>query len=445
MITPAKNHIFFIFIGDIIVLYISLWVALVARYFEIPKIYIWNLHFIPFTYLFFVWILVFFIVGLYEQETLFFKERLPSIILKAQFINVALAAIFFYFIPYFNITPKTNLFLYLFISSIFIFLWRKYLTIIFGLKRKTKAILIGKKEETKELSEKINNTSEYAIEIVDTVNINELSHESIKNINNEVRNAGVSIVGIDYEHENARLLYPILYKYLLSHTRVVDLHDVYENVFERVPAHLIEYQWFLRNVSSEQRRSYDIAKRSIDIVFSLVLGIMSLVLYPLVYVAIALDDGGSIFIKQKRIGQKNKHIFIYKFRSMNTNDNGKWVKDDDTRVTRIGKLLRKMRIDEAPQLWNVLKGDLSFIGPRPDIIGNWEKLSKELSYYSVRNMVKPGLSGWAQIKQATPPQSLEETKMRLMYDFYYIKNRSLLLDFIISLKTIRTLLSRSGI
>lgn len=127
-------------------------------------------------------------------------------------------------------------------------------------------------------------------------------------------------------------------------------------------------------------------------------------------------------------------------------DSGKWVKDQDNpnKVTRIGMILRKSRIDELPQLLSILKGDISLIGPRPDIIDLGEKLNSEIPFYMIRYAIKPGLSGWAQTMQDSPPQTLEETRMRLQYDLFYIKNRSFILDLIIILRTIRTLISRTG-
>jgi len=129
---------------------------------------------------------------------------------------------------------------------------------------------------------------------------------------------------------------------------------------------------------------------------------------------------------------------------MKSSDRGAWVMDNDKRITHVGSFLRKSRIDELPQLWNVLRGDISLIGPRPDIYDLGQELAHNIPYYTVRSTIKPGLSGWAQINQDVPPQSLEETKVRLAYDLYYVKNRSIVLDGQIIIKTIRTLLSRGG-
>ena len=143
-----------------------------------------------------------------------------------------------------------------------------------------------------------------------------------------------------------------------------------------------------------------------------------------------------------RIGKGGKKIKIVKFRSMTEGDG--WV-DNDKKVTRVGNFLRKTSIDELPQLWGVLKGDQSLIGPRPELPELVEKYSKEISYYNIRHLHKPGLSGWAQISQENAPHhttDIESTKEKLSYDLFYIKHHSFVLDLKIALKTIRTLVSR---
>ncbi|MBX4209316.1 sugar transferase, partial [Candidatus Parcubacteria bacterium] len=249
---------------------------------------------------------------------------------------------------------------------------------------------------------------------------------------------------IDLYNDKVMAILPDLYNLLLSRTRFIDMHQVYEGVFGRVALSLLSHSWFLENISVHPKYVYDAMKRAMDFAIALILGAVSLVVYPFVYIAIKLDDGGPAFIIQERIGKDNKSIRIPKFRSMKTSDKGAWVKEHDDRITIAGRMLRASRIDELPQLWSVVKGDMSLVGPRPDIHALGVKLSEEIPYYNVRTIIKPGLSGWAQIRQELPPQSLEETKIRLAYDFYYIKNRSLLLDLKIALQTMSTLASRGG-
>jgi lipopolysaccharide/colanic/teichoic acid biosynthesis glycosyltransferase len=188
-------------------------------------------------------------------------------------------------------------------------------------------------------------------------------------------------------------------------------------------------------------------KRVMDVVLSLPLGLVSLVFYPFVYVAIKLDDRGEIFIRQERVGKDGKNISLYKFRSMSQNITDLSVKTEN-RITKVGNFLRKSRIDELPQLWNVLSGDISLIGPRPELPSGVDIYEKEIPYYNIRHLIKPGLSGWAQINQETHPHHsahISLTKEKLTYDIYYIKNRSFWLDIKIALKTIKSLLSRTGL
>ena len=254
----------------------------------------------------------------------------------------------------------------------------------------------------------------------------------------------VSSIVIDLTSEKMGPVLPHLYNLIFSKIKFYDFYKVYEEVFDRVPLSLVSYSWFLENISFATRIAYDVLKRMMDVIISSVLIVISLPFYPFIALAIKIDDGGDVFIVQDRIGKGNKVVKLYKWRSMRSSDSGKWLTEGDSRITRVGSFLRKTRLDELPQLFNVVLGDLSLIGPRPDIIDLGRKLAKEIPYYTVRNLIAPGLSGWAQIKQDAPPQSLEETKLRLSYDLYYIKNRSLMLDIKIALKTIKTLLSRTG-
>ena len=182
-----------------------------------------------------------------------------------------------------------------------------------------------------------------------------------------------------------------------------------------------------------------------DIAIALPLAVLSIVWYPIVYIAIKLEDGGPLFIVQNRVGERGKPVQIIKFRSMRVSDEGKWVTKNDNRITRVGKIIRKTRIDELPQLINVLQGGLSLIGPRPELPTLVELYKKEISHYDVRHMAKPGLSGWAQVHHDVPPHSVEETKVKVSYDLYYIKHKGILLDLKIAFATIKTLLSRTGI
>ena len=432
--------------GDILFLYFSLWLTLFVRYFENPDFVTLKHHLIPFSIVFLLWILSFFIVGLYDSHTLALRDKISKTIFRTQIINIVLAMLFFYLIPYYGIAPKTNLFIYLVISSVLILLWRIIIVpSFFSIKKRDRAIIIGKGKEMFEIHKEVNNNNRYGFKFVETIDRDELKNlEQRQNIINKIRNNNISLVIIDLNDPLILEILPKLYKLIFLDIRFINLSEVYEDIFDKVPLSFINHSWFLKYVTGTSF-VYNILKRFTDILCSSFGLVVSSILYPFVYLAIKIDDGGPAFITQERIGQGNKLIQIYKFRTMTGNDKGKWLVKNDNRVTRVGKILRCSRIDELPQLWNVLKGDLSLVGPRPDILNLGKKLNAEIPFYNIRYLIKPGLSGWAQINQNIPPTSLEESKERLTYDLFYVKNKSFFLDSKIILKTIKILLLRKGI
>lgn len=439
---------FVLFVGDAIVLYVSLWLALFLRRGNIPRMETLGEHFVPFTILFVVWILVFFIAGLYEKHTTVLKSTLPQRILNAQVINSVLAILFFYFIPYFGITPKTILFIYLVISFILIALWR-HVAPRLGAKKQQPAILIGSGTEMHELLQEVNTNSRYGMHFISSIDLVEVEavdfqHEIIDRIYSE----GVTTMVIDTTDEKVLPILPRLYNLIFSKVRFIDMHKVYEDIFDRVPLSLVQYGWFLENISVTRKFAYETLKRVMDIAITLPLFAVTLILMPCMALAIKLDDGGKIFIHQERIGKDNKPLAIVKYRTMGADARDEQVLNDSHNyVTRVGNFLRKSRIDELPQLWNVLRGDLSLIGPRPELPALVKHYQEEVSFYNIRHLIKPGLSGWAQIYHDEHPHhgaNVEATRVKLSYDLYYLKNRSFVLDLTIALKTIKTFVMRAG-
>jgi exopolysaccharide biosynthesis polyprenyl glycosylphosphotransferase len=438
MTISGKKETVALFLGDILLLYFSLWLSLALRDWSAPSQYSLGLHFIPFTIIIGVWILVFFISGLYEKHTLILKSRLPSTVFNSQIANSFIAVLFFYFIPYFGITPKTTLFIYLIVSFIFILLWRIYGDRILHPLVKQKGIIVGSGEEMKELLEEVNNNPKYGLQFIFSVDLNRIAGMDFQEeILSRVYSEEVQIIAVDLKNEKVEPILPHLYNLIFSRVKFIDMYKIYEDLFDRVPLSLVRYNWFLENISTESRTTYDILKRMMDLALSLVAGILSLIFYPFVALAIKFDDGGDIFFEQERIGKNNKIIKIKKFRTMS-----------DSKITRVGKWLRKFRIDELPQLWNVLRGDVSMIGPRPEIPSLVKHYEEEIPYYNIRHLIKPGLSGWAQLYHTDPPKvnaDSEKTRRKLSYDLYYIKNHSFMLDLKIALKTIKALLSSGGV
>ncbi len=449
----SKKEPFILLAGDILFFLIALWITLLVRYAEIPDKSLFYDHIIPFSLLFIVWIFVYFVSGLYDKHTILFRSKLSPIILNAQAINIIFAALFFFFVPYFSISPKTNLVLYLVISSLLVLVWRMHIFPRTG-RKKQKAVIIGYSNEIQELVEEVNANPRYNLEFTyikevdDGIDIDVIQGEVIDIINS----GKASVIVADINNRKIQGLLTTLYNLAFLDVAVtfVDIHKVYEDIFDRIPISALKEGWILENISASPKVVYDTLKRTMDLVIGVLLGLISLIFYPFVYLAIKIEDGGLIFITQKRIGKNNEVFNSYKFRSMNRSEDGVWIGETDNKVTKVGTFIRKMRIDELPQLWNILKGDISFVGPRPDLSGLHARLSEEIEHYNVRSVIKPGLTGWAQIKQdyenrnQVSPQGVVDTQVRLMYDVYYVKNRSLLLDIRIALRTIKTVLSKFG-
>ena len=435
-----------IFLGDLLFLYVALWATLALRYLEIPSAELYVAHVTPFSYLFIAWIVVFYIASLYEPHTVVFKSKIPAIILNVQVVNSLIAVLFFYLIPALGITPKTTLFLYLIVSFIFISVWRIFGVQFLGLRKKEHAVLIGSGEETRNLYRVVNANPLYPMRFITWLDLEELSSIDFDDeILSRIYSAEISLIVIDMKNEKVLPILPKLYNLIFSHVRFVEQYRVYEDIFDRIPLSLISYNWFLENVSSRAHFGYDLLKRTMDTILAFLLLIPSLLIFPFVALAIKLDDGGSLFYTPLRIGEGNRPFCIYKFRTMSIMDDGKELSANANKITRVGRFLRASRIDELPQLWNVLAGDLSLIGPRPEFPGLVDVYHTQIPYYNMRHLIKPGLSGWAQAHHDKPPQTVEETKEKLAYDLYYLKNRSFVLDIKIALKTLKTLVSRTGL
>ncbi|NCO44714.1 hypothetical protein GW888_01415, partial [Candidatus Wolfebacteria bacterium] len=234
-----------------------------------------------------------------------------------------------------------------------------------------------------------------------------------------------------------RKIIKIFYQLLPSKIAIVDLITFYETIFQKLPLKELDESWFIDKITT-RRHLYDAIKRLIDICLSLFLIIIFLPLILIIAILTKLSSRqGPVIYKQERIGVNNKPFTLYKFGTMQVDEGPLWTTENDKRLTWFGKILRYSHLDEIPQLYNILKGDISFIGPRAER-RELVELYKQLPYYEIRHIIKPGLTGWAQLNYK-PSASLEEAREKLQYDIYYIKNRSLVLDLLILLRTVRYL------
>ena len=224
---------------------------------------------------------------------------------------------------------------------------------------------------------------------------------------------------------------------------------LYEEMTGRVPIHHLESDWIIRSFVDEVRVSgfYDLMKRLVDIIGGIAGMLILTIASPFLALVIALNSGLPVFYSQLRLGRGGSRFRIYKFRTMYKGpemDNGmRTTMENDPRVTRVGNFLRKSRLDELPQFWNVLRGDMSLVGPRAEIPELVAEYQKQIPFYRARLLVKPGLTGWAQINYGYVA-SVTETGVKLEYDLYYIKHRTISMDIQIILRTIGTVVRRTG-
>ena len=219
---------------------------------------------------------------------------------------------------------------------------------------------------------------------------------------------------------------------------------VIETLTRRIPINMLHGQWAFEILAG--RKTYHSLKRLFDLAGVILLSPFLLVLAAIVSIAIYLEDRGTVFFWQERVGKNGKPFQMLKFRTMkqNAEANGSaFAQENDPRITRLGRWLRKTRIDEIPQFWNVLIGDMSIIGPRPEQVGFAEQFAKEIPLYDLRHNVQPGITGWAQVMQGYAAGT-DETKTKLCYDFYYVKHVSLGLDLRIIYQTFQTILTFFG-
>lgn len=229
---------------------------------------------------------------------------------------------------------------------------------------------------------------------------------------------------------------------------ILNLSQFFEEIEKKVPVDFLSREWFIFE------KGFDLfrnplglrAKRILDLILALILLFFTWPIILLFAILIKLESRGPAFYSQVRTGLNDREFTIYKMRSMVTDaekQGAQWAKSNDSRITRIGKFIRLTRIDELPQLWNVIKGDMSFIGPRPERPEFNVELEKQIPFFRLRHLVRPGITGWAQVMYAYGA-SVEDSKQKLQFDLYYIKNFSFILDMQIIFKTIRVVLFGKG-
>jgi sugar transferase (PEP-CTERM system associated) len=240
---------------------------------------------------------------------------------------------------------------------------------------------------------------------------------------------------------------PELLQLRMQGVKIEEATSWLEKISGKIEVENLYPSWLVFGEGFRRSTAFIVVRRAVSIVISLIGLTLALPLFPLIMLAIRLDSKGPAFYTQTRVGKAGRVFKVVKFRTMGQDAEAasgpKWAGDNDPRITRVGKFLRSSRLDEIPQLWCVLKGDMAFVGPRPERPEFIEWLSKEIPYYGVRHMVRPGLTGWAQVKYKYG-STVEDSREKLQYDLFYIKNASIGLDLLIMFQTVKTVLLRRG-
>ena len=318
--------------------------------------------------------------------------------------------------------------------------------VIMGIVEKQRIVFVGENDYTADLLESIKKDGQYRlIEFLRNVDVKKLRKEVLNTY--EVKKPGIIVDFTENLLLDPKLVDKLL-QYKLTGLQYYNYLEFYETYENKLPVSHLSPKWFLQNTGFEiYHNNFNLkTKRLLDLIFALLIGAMTAPLMLISALIVKLESKGPIFFIQERIGEGNRKFNIVKFRSMTTDaekDGPKWASKNDSRVTRWGKIMRATRIDELPQLWNVLRGEMSFVGPRPEREFFIQQLEKEIPYYNLRHTVKPGLTGWAQVMYPYGA-SVEDAYRKLQYDLYYIKHHDILFDMKVLLKTVTIVIFGKG-
>lgn len=309
---------------------------------------------------------------------------------------------------------------------------------------------LGAGEEAARLARTFDERESHGVELVGFVG--NLSHAvvpvlgELSDLPEVVRRHDIDAIVLTASRHRLPLLEHLLG--VAEHTpAVLELSDLYERAFGCVPVEEINAAWFIEALTLHRRLQGSVARRCFDVVVASAAAVMATPLMLLVALAVKLDSPGPVFYRQVRVGEGGRRFTIVKFRSMRVDAEAsgapQWASEHDPRVTRVGAFIRRFRIDELPQLWNVVAGEMALVGPRPERPELVAEIARRLPFYEPRHLVRPGITGWAQV-YAPYAASIEETLEKLSYDLYYVKHQSFATDAGIMLSTLGVMAGGRG-
>jgi exopolysaccharide biosynthesis polyprenyl glycosylphosphotransferase len=440
-------------LGDYVVMFLSLLLVLYIRYSAEGDLRV-DQHLGPFALIFAFWVTIFYILELYDVNAPFNHRNF----LYAMLANIGIAGLSFYlFADLVDISPRRNLALVAAVFVLLFYFWRfLFGRLIDNVGWYRNVAVIGSDEHSLSLVCHIEGERRQGFRV--SVIVRELRHplpewiaekgitvvDTVGELKELLRERQIHTVIISDEWYYS--VYNELYDLIPHRLYFFQLTNFWERFEESIPIYATREIWFLENLNRGPNKSYHFIKRVIDLVAALLFMPVFLPLSLLTAFIVKISSPGPALFSQIRVGRNDRPFTIYKFRSMRTDaekNGAQWATENDPRITAVGRFIRATRLDEIPQVFNVIRGEMSFIGPRPERPEFVSSLSKSIPHYHLRHLVKPGLTGWAQVKYRYGA-SEEDAATKLTYDLYYVKNVSLVLDVKIVLKTIMTVIGRRG-
>lgn len=440
MLTRLKKIL--LLVGDFLFLALALFLTLVVRYPQSSWAEKFSDHLPHFLVVFFIWLVTFYISDLYNLNRQVVSRRFFRQTLNAVFLSSLLSILYFYLNVKSTITPKTILVIFIIIFVGLFFFWRKLFELLVNsLIPKSNLAIIGLNSRTEKLLTELrkNPGSGYQTALIFK------SPEELSSLESSITDKNIRAIVVCDDFGQSENLRQALFSCLKYNLTFFDYPALYELLTGKVPVEEIGPSWFLDNLKEGEKNYFNFLKRLLDFLGAITIFILSSPFWPLIALIIKLESRGPVFFTQKRYGQNENVFRMIKFRTMKTNDNdGSPTTEKDSRVTGFGSFLRKTRLDEIPQVINIIKGEMSFIGPRPERPEIVSSLEHQIPFYKTRLLIKPGISGWDQVSGHYHSPSLEDSLEKLQYDLFYLKHRSLYLDLTITLKTIATMVSKAG-
>lgn len=430
---PSLNKFFLLVFPVLTWCYIGLFVTIQLWYPAGLATDVWQEHLLHFSIVYAMWLVVFFAYTLFDLSTFRSSTTIISRLIAAMVTNAVTATAYFYFQPELILTPRRFLLVHLGITTVGIALW--YAAVQYFLPRIWQRQLYLHSEL---FAQNLNSEIQQFLATNNTLGwqfSGQFNPTYIKNYEKTTVLLPSSLQASTQDLDD-------LFRYKRLGVEFLDHHRFYELTQRTVPLSGLNQLWFLHSVSYGRHQIFDALKRLMDLLIGIVGSIITVIVWPVVAVLIKLTSPGPVLFKQQRVGQNGQIFQLNKFRSMSGGSTNTWTQPSDTRITSVGKWLRRLRIDELPQFFNILKGDMSLVGPRPEQVHIVEEMKAQIPFYNERHIVKPGLTGWSQLHVYA--NDLASTKQKLQYDLYYIKHRGILLDIEIVLRTAFHMLSMQG-